>query len=112
MRASSHDPKPATRLGCDTMPIQVFIKSTAKVHRVPATAIYLSSSRSGPSTSPVCPADSRDMQRIAGFRASCARGADSGRVAGPLLIGWSPWVEPRRAYEATVRHARARCSWD
>ncbi len=35
------------RLAADTMPVDVFIASTAKVHRVPATAIYLTSSRDG-----------------------------------------------------------------
>ncbi len=35
------------RLAADTMPVDVFIASTAKVHRVRATAIYLTSSRDG-----------------------------------------------------------------
>lgn len=35
------------KLATDTMPVDVFAASTAKVHRVPATAIYLTSSREG-----------------------------------------------------------------
>jgi KUP system potassium uptake protein len=35
----------AAKIGADTMPIDLFVSSTANVHRVPATAIYLTSVR-------------------------------------------------------------------
>jgi KUP system potassium uptake protein len=35
------------KLGCSTMPVKLLLKTTAKVHRVPATAIYLTSAREG-----------------------------------------------------------------
>ncbi|HEU0066076.1 MAG TPA: KUP/HAK/KT family potassium transporter [Sphingomonas sp.] len=37
----------AARLAAEGMPVDVFLKSTAKVRRVPATAIYLTRSRTG-----------------------------------------------------------------
>ena len=37
----------AAKIGEETMPIDLFLSSTAKVHRVPATAIYLTSIREG-----------------------------------------------------------------
>jgi len=37
----------ARKVAADTMPVDVFLKSTAKVHRVAATAVYLTSSREG-----------------------------------------------------------------
>ena len=37
----------AAKLGAETMPVEVFLASTAKVHRVPATAIYLTTIRDG-----------------------------------------------------------------
>ena len=37
----------AAKLGADGMPVDVFLRSVEKVHRVPATAIYLSSNKTG-----------------------------------------------------------------
>ena len=37
----------ARQLAADTMPLDVFLASTAKTHRIPATAVYLTSSRDG-----------------------------------------------------------------